>query len=449
MEIPTRSEDVLPEGLLEPGGILQALMDYMEAGGAASHALFNLAAAVTLLGGVAGQKIMTETGLRTNMYCCSLGYSGSGKDAPMSLLPLLLSRTTAHGLLGPNSVTSDAAILKRLSVSGRENQIFLLDEIGHLMKGLKNPLSHAAGVPAILMQLFSGTDRQYVKPYATGDEIVVRWHHVSLYGTSTPQRFWESLTPGEVTDGFLARLLIFESRHDAPKPKSRVDTEPPEGLIERVEAVHQMKPASHQGGNLQKIPVPTIVPKTEAAFRFFEEWSDRYHELKNRTKEAEDGKSAIYGRVAEHAHKLALIHALSLHGPDVVEAMVDEGSVRWAAGLMDWMCESMIRQVERNVAYNEYHASQQRIVRLIGMKATKERPGVSQRELLQSVRGVSKKQMEELLGSLEASGSVCTVPHKPPRGKEVLLYCLARTQAEGEMRRQCVDAPSTDFFAQK
>ena len=30
---------------------------------------------------------MTETGLRTNFYVISLGYSGSGKDGPLSGIP--------------------------------------------------------------------------------------------------------------------------------------------------------------------------------------------------------------------------------------------------------------------------------------------------------------------------------------------------------------------------
>jgi hypothetical protein len=69
------------------------------------------------LGNVAGQKIQTETGLRTNIYSIALGYSGAGKNAPFSCLPQLLARTGASMTLGPTELTSSTAIL-RISTGG-------------------------------------------------------------------------------------------------------------------------------------------------------------------------------------------------------------------------------------------------------------------------------------------------------------------------------------------
>jgi hypothetical protein len=68
-----QTDKEIPGEVLRPGGVLQDLIDYIEVNSTVSVPFFSLAAAVTLLGNVAGQKIQTETGLRTNIYSIALG----------------------------------------------------------------------------------------------------------------------------------------------------------------------------------------------------------------------------------------------------------------------------------------------------------------------------------------------------------------------------------------
>lgn len=94
---PCAPAEEFPAELLEPGGLLGEIMAYIERSTAVSYAPFNLAAAITVLGSIAGQRVMTETGLRTNMYCVCLGYSGCGKNAAHQALPTLLMGASAIG----------------------------------------------------------------------------------------------------------------------------------------------------------------------------------------------------------------------------------------------------------------------------------------------------------------------------------------------------------------
>jgi hypothetical protein len=123
----------------------------------------------------------------------------------------------AHDLLGSKHLTSPPAILKDLET--RPRQMMLLDELGDLVRGLKDISSHKAEIPRYFKSLFSSTDRSEYKNYANGKSIIVKWHHFSFYGTSTPESFWENPNYSDVTGGFLARTLLLESGHEAPMPK--------------------------------------------------------------------------------------------------------------------------------------------------------------------------------------------------------------------------------------
>jgi hypothetical protein len=73
-EISEPEKQETPEAILGPGGILQDIMEYYKNNSSSSFTLFDLAGAITTVGAVAGQKVMTETGLRTNFYCVSIGW---------------------------------------------------------------------------------------------------------------------------------------------------------------------------------------------------------------------------------------------------------------------------------------------------------------------------------------------------------------------------------------
>ena len=96
----------IPDHLLHPGGVLEDIMNYIDQKSAASIPWFNLGAALTFLGSVMGQKVMTETQLRTNLYTITLGSSGLGKNAPFSPLLQLLEYSGGGKLFGPTDLTS-------------------------------------------------------------------------------------------------------------------------------------------------------------------------------------------------------------------------------------------------------------------------------------------------------------------------------------------------------
>ena len=427
--LPAEPEEFsLPESVLHPGGLLGELMDYTEKASAVSHPVFALAGAIAAVGTLAGQKFMTETGLRTNFYCLALGYSGAGKDSPQAAIPQVFIKAgqNAQNCLAGNSVSSEAAILRWLANDAHASALYLLDEIGLLLTAMKRPMSPAAEIPALLMKLFSSTDRAYSRQYADeNNNILVKWHHLSMYGASTPDRFWESMTRGEATDGFLARCLIFESRHDVERPKKRTDTAVPADLLTHVKELAGLpRTVDDSNGNLSA-PVPRTVEKDANAAAYFEAWAERYFELRNKYLKTDEGLSSLYGRAAEHAHKLALLHAISLDGKDT--RTVRMPSVQWACALVDALLTNAAAQMQGNIAESDFHKLTQRAVKAVRgyVLSHKGKIGAPRWVLEKNLKGVDTIMVDRVLKKLLSEGSLVEKPSDNAQGPKTTLFCLA------------------------
>lgn len=425
-ECSDQTDSEIPCEILQPGGVLQDLIDYIEVNSTVSVPFFSLAAAVTLLGNVAGQKIQTETGLRTNIYSIALGYSGAGKNAPFSCLPQLLARTGASMTLGPTELTSSTAILRWLSNDSQRVALMMLDEIGLVLKGLKNPNSAASDIPRLLIKLFSSTDRPEIKSYANGDAIKVPWHHLSFYGASTPDRFWESLSPGEVADGFLARVLIWESRHDAPMPKAVISFQTSPALEKQLSDIYNIQVRRNPNqGNLETAPMPKIIPRTEEAQELFYTWAKKYHDLKNAHKNDTEGIASIYGRAAEHAAKLALVHSLSMHGTGLKR--VESLSIQWACQTLDYLIGNLVRQIKENIAENDTSRWKQRIIKGIRNILRKKNDGATLRDIQRGpCQGLLSKEIKAILDSLIIGEQVLAVEEKDSKNRMIIKYFVAK-----------------------
>jgi len=422
------SERDIPEHLLHPGGTLECLMAYIDQNAAVSVPLYNLGSSLVFFGNVLGQKLSTETGLRTNLYVICLGYSGTGKNAPFSTLPQLLLYSDAAETSGPTEITSSVSIFKWLSEHNHRISLMMIDELGQVMKGLKNPNSAAADVPRMLTKLFSATDRPETKNYADGTTLVIPWCHLSLYGASTPEQFWESLTPGDITSGFLARTLIFDSRHDAPYPKDTIAFKYNQKLIDQINALYGIETKiDPQRGNLEMVPIPKVIPRTVDAQRYFGPWGRKHHDMKNTYKTDQNGVGSVYGRSAEHAAKIALIHAASKDGADVRE--VGYESIRYACDLVDYLSEYTVKQIRENVCDTDIARWKNKIIS--GIRHICHRRhinGATLRDLQRGpCQGLLSKDIKMIIDSMLIAEAIGKRDIEKPNGKYVTEYYVAES----------------------
>lgn len=417
------SDYAFPDACLHPGGILEELMDYVLQSSAVSHPVFNLAGCIPALGSLIGHRVASQTGLRTNFYTVALGYSGSGKDAPQSAIPDLFIKTDASELMGPNELTSDAALLKHLNaepLSQRPRTCLYIDEFGLILTAMRRPSSPAYSLPTCLMKLFSSVNRSYRKSKAE-EEFVIRWHHVGLYGASTPDRFWKTFSKADSADGFLARLLIFNSSHNSIKSKRPSESGPPKSLISAINKIWKTDP--RRGGNLEAIPSPKIIPLGPGAGAMFDEYENMIMEQRDIFNRSDDGCASICARACEHAQKLALLHAVSMEGLKATK--IGKASMEWAIAVTEHTRQMTISEITENLPDTDFHGDQLKIIRVIRKKATQDRPGATMREIRQFVR-IPTKILDDSIKSLIESGEICIMKRQGSRGPSTEIFCIRK-----------------------
>lgn len=419
-----KKDDGCPDRILKPGGLLQNIMDYIEKSSVTSFDLFSMAAALTAVGTLVGQKVMTETGLRTNLYVFALAPSGTGKNSPIAAIRKLMFEANCSRLIGPSHLASDAALVT--SLAARESvddlaMLLLIDEIGDLIGAVKNKNNLAkSGLIHLLKELYSATDTIYVKSYADKkNEVTINYPHLSFYATGVPLRFWGNLNHDDVIDGFLPRSLVFSVDLKVKKKKKPLIAAPPAPLVDSVKALFQIEGA--YTGNTRSVPVPAMVCKTPEAEDYFDRWDDHLVDLQNKYRQSEDGRGAIYNRAAEHVHKIALIHAVSLAGglPEKVEL----ASVKYAIDLVDWCLPQMVKHIADNVNYNEQDGLRKRILAMVDRKGS-----IAKRDIYINLHGCNSKMAEDAIKILEESGELVLAEVEKKNGRAA--YVWVRPQPE-------------------
>ena len=418
-----------PEKLLNPGGLLGLIMDYILQAAPRPNRVFALAGAIPALGGVLGHKIRTRSGLYTNFYCVAVGGSGSGKDAPKQAIARLLSGDLEN-LFGGSDVSSDVSFLSHLCLHGYERSVFTLDEIGMFLKGLKNPNSPKAGAVKVLTELFSTPASKYVKRYAdTSVSKAVYWHCLNIFGASVGSEFWGALTSGETTNGFLARINVFESGERATRKRfSEIDKDVPEELRERLKAAASLEgiePAPGEktgpdGKGIVFYPAPEarVVDMTKEAEDAFEEWAadvDRRHDA-----EPDAVKCALLNRVCEHGIKFALLKAGSDTDGRCGEISLDD--LLWGKLLSEELYARTAAGVEGNVHETDFEMYGQRVLTAIRQAMKKSgRPGASLTEISRATRSIPTRLRDEVLHALSDQGRIRKKEVSTP-GRSVVYY---------------------------
>lgn len=416
--------NAFPEELLNPGGILQKIMDYTEKSNAASIPMFALAGAIATMGAVCGYRIQGETQLKTNFYIISSGSSGTGKNAACSSIPSLLLHA-ARPAHGPTDMASAASIYSHLKSPENRVALICVDEIGMLLKGLRYPESPKAEIPQLLTKLFSSTNRPLIKSYADSKlNLSIPYHCLSLYGASTNEELWKGISFDDAANGFLARILLFDYKGKAPRPKENIDTTVPKDLAEDLAAIWNIKTPKTED-NIDPIPIPFTIPIAQDARWIWKPWTDKWFDLK--TEFANDpARSSIYNRAVEHAWKLAIIHAASLHGANIINGgTIGVESIQWATALSDFLTHDMAENIAERVTHNDWHANQKRILSIIKRLASPARPGATIRELTKYAHMPSRI-LDEILANLEKAGKIHRRSSKPERGREVTIFCISK-----------------------
>jgi len=204
-----------------------------------------LTAALGLMAGVCGRSYnISATGL--NQYLLLLAPTGTGKESLASGIERLLARVNtrvngAYDFVGPSEVASAQALIKFMS-KGRNSFVSVVGEFGIYLQEMtdRNAPPHKIALRRTMLDLFnkSGKD-DVVRPsiFADADKntTVIDSPNYSLLGESTPERFYEGLDEGMITEGLLPRFTVIEYHGKRPRlNKNASKMVPDENLLQAV-----------------------------------------------------------------------------------------------------------------------------------------------------------------------------------------------------------------------
>lgn len=369
------------------------------------HPALALAASLAAVGSLKSHRVRTESNFRTNLLIIGIAESGAGKNHAIESLIELFTAADLKPLFG-GKPESDSAILTMLSAHfGR--RFIPWDEIGVALAEMTSPKAgqHKAAILGMMMELFSRAGTTYFgKEYANHDGKMSRKEInqpcLTVYGASTPGRFYQSLSSAHAVDGFLARWLVFETHDNYPKRRRITSAEIPHELIRDCQEIAALPTNAYPRGNVDMAIRPKIIPYSEKAQGMLEDALD-YFDNKRAVCSEHEGVKSIWSRAGEHAQKLAL----------TVEESLDEISVeslKWALQLVNERTEKLCSILGTKIADSDY---QVKLNRILDILARSGEHGLKSGDLARKTQFLNRRERTDILDALMEAEQVEAVTY--------------------------------------
>ena len=408
-------------------GLCGEIEDWINSTAYKRQPLLAINAALVFVGALKGQRVCTARNLLTNMYALSLGESGCGKDHPRQCLEVLANEVGLQDKMMLGVPASGTALVKSVKRGGR--CLIQIDELGRVIGIIngKNAGGFQREIVDNMMMLYSSASTLFrEKEYAAGREDQEKNAIIKpclcIHAMTVPERFYNNLTTDDVIDGFLSRWMIVAS--DNPDPdESEVDTDIeniPASIIDQVNAIQEMSTnvkiaelptTSAQVEKIQNAINPKVIPLTPEAKTILTDYKNIARKLKNDLRTSGSPLNALWVRMGENAHKIALI----IQDGDYITAT----DMRWACDWVMYWTQYSIDQVKEKLSENDYD---KRMKHLLGV-IRKHTNGITKSELINHTK-YGKRVREELLDELEESGSIRSELEEGTTKKTKIYFAL-------------------------
>lgn len=405
---PTDTENYtpVPDSLLNPGGVIGEVIDWMLETAQQPRRVLSLVGAISVVATIIGRKVMTETGLRTNMQLVSVAGTSVGKDHARKCNKKILMACGLDDFIGGEEIASGAALLARMG--DQPNTLFQLDEFGLMMQSINNPKSgsHKAEIMSSMMKMFSSSGTVF-----HGAEYADRKNRerkdidhpcLNIHATTTAEMLWPALNSSHSSSGFLNRLLFLFEPTVRIKRRHTSAGQPPESIVEWAKSV--------RGANIDMEGLtpgnPICVPMSERAIDEFDAFEDWINDRMDAAKFV--GADALWGRAWEHASKIALIVTcgrftaqqwVSNQRPEIG---YDEA--RYGIDFVKFSIGEIEREVAARVSDSEFgHYVNEATKHIIGAGEH----GLTERELARkcySFKGLNPVQRDMVLATIKRNG---------------------------------------------
>ena len=410
--------------LMDVPGALKMFVEHCEATAISPQPFLALAAGITLVGTLAGRRYRTTTDLRTNIYAIGIADSGAGKDHARRVIKKCLNAADLSQYMGGSDIASGSGL--RTALARHPAMLFQIDEFGDWLTGIVSDKagSHRKQIAAMLKELYSSASGPWQgTEYADQSKMGrpredIQDPHACFYGTTTPGQFWSAIAGASLHDGLMARMLLFVSPCSYPDEQEPALIDPPAELIEALQAIARGAGAGNLA-DLMMADMPAnvmMVPETPEA-------SDarramRQDQLQQQREAEGTYVTAIAGRLAENAMKLALIRAVAR---DPGKPLIDVTDVAWGRALAQHCVDTLLRDAGRHVGDTDFERKMNLAADIIRRHGP-----IGASEMIGKGFRFSAKERSEIIETLLTGGIIAAAPttHKGA-GRPSVKYVIA------------------------
>lgn len=356
----------LPEELINCApGLVGEIAAWINETSIYHHPALSLAAAITFVGALKAHRVSTSTNLRTNILALGVAPSGAGKNHAMECIERLAKAASVDGIIGGRPA-SDAGLLKSMQ-DGNGRRLILWDELGLALQEITNPKAagYKAAILRAMMEMFSKAGSTYRGvEYSNQDNRRQRTDIdqpcLCVYGASTPGRFYDALSSSHAVDGFLARLLVFETTQGYPTRRKIKTSKIPDSLIIQCRVIQRLPTnvtASPESSDSHLSIDPAVIPLDPDAEALFDEALVTFDKKRQEAGKRLEALESLWSRAGEHAIKLAL----------VVESnpTIQKVTLEWAIEVVSVLVDNLTRSVEMRIADSGYEKELKKIHKFI------------------------------------------------------------------------------------
>lgn len=381
----------------ELSGLPRSIFDFIQTSSMIKQPMLALPASLCAAGSIQGHRIRTLLDTRTNLYCLGLAPSGAGKDHARKVINRILYDS---GLV--KMVIGDPKSGSGLKRGIRDNggrALLMWDEIGRALKqiGSWKAGNHEKNILEVMMKIFTTSSS-----FMPGDSLANRDNKnpaegidqpcFCLYGTSVPENFYEAMSGSDVVDGWLARMLVFESRDYIIMRRAKVDIlETSQELKDEIKMWETMPTNIGIDGNVDSTIKPFTLAESAATRRALDDF-----DYDCRSKGFNTVYAPLWMRAAEHAEKIALIVS---NGKELTE-----GNAKFGIDLSTYCIQYMQASISDRVSSSETEMQIKRIKRWID----KDGAWVNHRDLTRAFQDIPSRMRNELINTLIDSGAIET-----------------------------------------
>lgn len=417
----------IPEHLFYVPGLVTQVMEFTLANAPYPNVGLAFCGAMALQSYLCGRKVCDAGDLRPNIYLLALASSGTGKDFPRKVNSRVLFEIGHVGALGDKFASGEGI---QDALARTNAMLFQNDEMDGVLRQINlDRENKRESIPNILLTLYTSASDVYPMRVKAGqtEACHIDQPHLTLFGTATPQYFYESLSQRMLTNGFFARLIIVDigKRGEGQAPGSARHL--PDPVIQTAKWWAEFQPGTRRANLVEVHPEPRVVgcsPEAVEAITVLQRQTE--HEYDQAHARNDEVARVAWSRTHENAKKLALLYACS---ENHANPTITLAAIQWASTFAMHQTRRQLFLAANYVAENPFHSDCLKLMRKLQETAERQ---LTHQVLLKRMK-MKTKDFKELIETLIQRNDIGVIPVQTG-GRTGLVYRLTAGVKEGEGR---------------